>query len=169
MIPLLRAALYIDSPPRRSPGKYEFRELGVARCWSLLSIPALLQRELLLGGAPHNWLELPPQVSGGGPVLFDGRKPQPAPVVAPACCWPPWLSCCNKLCTSVSAGDSAKIVVLPRTQLFKAPCAWNYHQILSLFILFFLIFLIIFNHFTFLMKQKIFLLLFVYIHETIIN
>lgn len=25
-------ALYIDSPPRRSPGKYELRELGVARC-----------------------------------------------------------------------------------------------------------------------------------------
>lgn len=24
--------LYIDSPPKRSPGKYELRELGVALC-----------------------------------------------------------------------------------------------------------------------------------------
>lgn len=120
---------YMDSPPSRSPGRYEFSELGVARCWSLLSIPLLLHNDVglgLLGGAPHNWLLLPDQVSGGGPLLFVGRIPQAVPPLAFACCWPPllpWLNCCSIECTSPSAGDSAKIVVLPSTQLFNAPCA----------------------------------------------
>lgn len=127
-------ALYINSPPRRSPGKYELSELGVARCWSLLSSPALLHNELLDGGAPHNWLELPPQVSGGCAVLFVGRRPQPLLPEALVCCWPPWLNCCNKVWTSLSPGDSANIVVLPRTQLFNAPWAWNNLQLLLFFL-----------------------------------
>lgn len=125
----------MDSPPRRSPGKYELRELGVARCWSLLSSPELLQSELLEGGAPQSWLAPAPQVSlGGGPVLVAvGRRP-PQLLAAPEDCWAepgfvapapplPWDSCCRRVWTSLSTGDSAKMVVLPRTQLLRAPWA----------------------------------------------
>lgn len=121
--------LYIDSPPKRSPGKYKLSELGVVLWGSLLSSPELLHNELLDGGAPHNWLELPLHVSGGGPVFFAGLIPQPdkrSLPLPPVCCWPPpppWLSVCRSVWASLSTGDSANIVVLPSTQLFSAPWA----------------------------------------------
>lgn len=65
--------VYIFSPPKRSPGKNELRDEGVARCGSGVSNPD--------GGAPHkaddhSWLEpaFEPQVSVGvamDPALLE--------------------------------------------------------------------------------------------------
>lgn len=126
-------APYMDSPPSRSPGRNEFIEEGVARCGSGVS--------KLGWGAPHNadghsWLVLVV-------VLHVSDVACREPALAELCIglfWllapPPfldqlllpdvlcWLSCCSKVCTSFSAGDSANMVVLPSTQLFSAPCAY---------------------------------------------
>lgn len=99
----------MDSPPSRSPGKNELRLEGVALAGSLLSI----------GVAPH-------RLADGGlvgqPVFHVSAalvclvEPRHAPLPVPCC----GASCCKRLFASDSAGDSAKIVVLPNTQLFKA-------------------------------------------------
>lgn len=104
----------MDSPPSRSPGKKELRLEGVARAGSVLSMGAAPQRlpELGLVGQPVF------HVSAVELGLFEERH---VPVEAP--CW--GAICCRSKFTSESPGDSAKIVVLPRTQLFRACCACN--------------------------------------------
>lgn len=137
---------HIGPSPSRSPGRNELSEEGVVRCWSPPSMVGAPQSDEALVGADHSWLlplpELPPQVSGGGlvgwapgcatpeplwPELELGPEPGrmlPQPPAFGPCDWD-ICSCVIRLCTSESAGDSAKMVVFPRTQLFKAPWAWN--------------------------------------------
>ena len=82
--------LYIDSPPRRSPGKYKLSELGVVLCVSPLSITELLHNEFVTGGAPHNCEDVPLHVSGGGPDFLVPLMAQPVLPLAPVCgCAPP--------------------------------------------------------------------------------
>lgn len=124
---------YMDSPPRRSPGNNEFN--GVARCCSPSNVGAP-QRELALGFA-HNWLpplrahvSVPLEVTGVN-VVGAGAVTGVDPLIftlhpaEPPCCCPPWPKHCSREWTSLSAGDSAKIVVFPRTQLFNAPWAYK--------------------------------------------
>lgn len=99
----------MDSPPRRSPGKKELRLDGVARAGSALSMGVAPHRLADVGFGGHPVF----QVSAAVVCLFELRH---APVEA-LCCG---ASCWRRLFASDSAGDSARIVVLPRTQLFKA-------------------------------------------------
>lgn len=108
---------YIDSPlPRRSPGRNELRLDGVARDWSAVSRVAEPHRlaVVVLLGQPV--LQVSPGVLG---LLVELRQ---GPDEAPPCCD---ATCCSSACASQSVGFSAKMVVLPSTQLFKAVCAWN--------------------------------------------
>ena len=128
----------MDSPPRRSPGRKELREEGVARCWSpLVSRGAAPHSELADELGFHNWLPPAAQVSDGAAPLeapagpTEGLEPpriQPPVEPLGGCCWAPWPKCWRIICTSLSPGDSAKMVVLPSTQLFSAPCAWKMFQ-----------------------------------------
>lgn len=127
--------IYIDSPPRRSPGRKELREEGVARCWSpVVSRGAAPHSELADGLGFHNWLPPGAHVSDGGAPLeapvgaTEGLEPpriQPPVEPLGGCCWAPWPKCWRIKCTSESPGDSAKMVVFPKTQLFSAPWAWK--------------------------------------------
>lgn len=102
--------VYIDSPPRRSPGRNEFRLDGVARDWSPES----------RGVEPQRLVE----VAFGQPVLqvlsaavtcclLEPRQEPDEPDCWLATCWR-WML------ASHSVGFSARIVVLPRTQLLRA-------------------------------------------------
>jgi len=124
--------------PSRSPGRNELREEGVARCCSPPSIEGAPHKDEPPDGADHSWLPPPPppppQVSPP-PALADCPPlppdplelelgPEPGRMLAqppPEFCACELCSCAIRLCTSLSAGDSAKMVVLPSTQLFSAP------------------------------------------------
>lgn len=106
---------YIDSPPNRSPGRKEFRLDGVALDWSPESS----------GVEPHKLVE---EVFGQ-PVLHVLSAadtcclPLPRHVPEEADCW--LATCCKWRPASHSVGFSARIVVLPRTQLLSACWAWS--------------------------------------------
>lgn len=105
---------YMDSPPSRSPGRNELRLEGVALAGSVLSM-GVVPHKLAAGGLVGQ------PVFHVSAALLCLVEPRQAPVLA--LCW--GANCCKRLFASDSAGDSAKIVVLPSTQLFKACWAWN--------------------------------------------
>lgn len=107
----------------------------MARCWSpVVSRGAAPHSELDDGLGFHSWLPPEAHVSDGW-APFEApagateglEPPRIQPPVEPlgGCCWAPWPNFWRIKCTSESPGDSAKMVVFPSTQLFRAPWAWN--------------------------------------------
>lgn len=113
---------YIDSPPSRSPGRKEFRLDGVARDCSALSngdVPHKLAADALLGQPVlHVSAAAPPVTTGCLLEAAPRHAPEPPPCWLVDICW-------RIVFVSHSFGFSARIVVLPRTQLFSVAWAWN--------------------------------------------
>ena len=100
-------SIYIDSPPRRSPGRNEFKLEGVVLDWSPVS-NGVEPHRLADDAFGHPVL----QVSLAATCLVDPRQVPEEP------CW--LASSCKWKEASQSLGFSANIEVLPSTQLLRA-------------------------------------------------
>lgn len=105
---------YIDSPPNRSFGRNELRLDGVALDWSALSNGVFAHR-LDVGAFGQ-----PPELQVSAPAAGLPALPRQPP---DEFCW--LATCWSSALASQSLGFSAKIVVLPNTQLLSADFAWK--------------------------------------------
>lgn len=100
---------YIDSPPSKSLGRKEFRLDGVPLAGSAVSSAGVAHRLAVVALLGQPVL----QVSAPAACLLEPLHAPDEPLCWLATCW-------RRVLASQSVGFSARMVVLPKTQLFKA-------------------------------------------------